>query len=39
DNTRIKATLPWVPKYANLDTIVEHALAWERKLSELRSEG
>lgn len=39
DNARIKATLPWVPKYADLDTIVEHALAWERKLSELRSEG
>lgn len=39
DNARIKATLPWVPKHADLDTIVEHALAWERKLSELRSEG
>jgi len=36
DNARIKATLPWVPKYADLDTIVEHALAWERKLGEIR---
>jgi UDP-glucose 4-epimerase len=36
DNRRIKATLPWVPQYADLDTIVAHALQWERKLSELR---
>lgn len=38
DNRRIKATLPWVPKYADLDTIVTHALQWERKLSEIRGE-
>ena len=38
DNRRIKATLPWEPAYADLNTIVEHALAWERKLSE-RSTG
>ena len=37
DNRRIKATLPWVPKFADLDVIVSHALAWERKLSEIRS--
>ena len=36
DNKRIKATLPWVPKYADLDLIVTHALAWERKLGEIR---
>jgi len=36
DNSRIKATLPWVPKYADLPTIVEHALAWERKLGDIR---
>ncbi|MFM6933448.1 MAG: UDP-glucose 4-epimerase GalE [Novosphingobium sp.] len=36
DNARIKATLPWVPKHADLDTIVAHALAWERKLADLR---
>ena len=38
DNSRIKATLPWQPRYADLPTIVEHALAWERKLSEIRAE-
>lgn len=38
DNARIKATLPWVPEHADLDTIVRHALTWERKLSEIRGE-
>ena len=33
DNTRILATLKWAPRYGGLDTIVSHALAWERKLS------
>ena len=28
DNRRIMSTLPWVPKYADLDTIVAHALQW-----------
>lgn len=37
DNSRIKATIPWVPRYADLPTIVEHALAWERKLDDIRS--
>ena len=36
DNRRIKATLPWVPQYADLDVIVQHALAWERRLTEIR---
>jgi UDP-glucose 4-epimerase len=36
DNSRIKATIPWVPRYADLPTIVEHAVAWERKLGEIR---
>ena len=36
DNSRIKATLPWEPRYADLDTIVRHALAWECKLGEIR---
>ncbi len=35
DNGLIKRTLPWVPKYADLDVIVGHALAWERKLGEM----
>ncbi len=39
DNSRLKAALPWVPRYAELDTIVAHALAWERKLTEIRGEG
>ncbi len=34
DNSRIKKTLPWHPRYADLDVIVAHALAWERKLGE-----
>ena len=37
DNGRIKATLPWVPKHDDLDTIVAHALAWERRLGEIRA--
>jgi len=37
DPSRIRATLPWQPKHADLEEIVTHALAWERKLSEIRS--
>jgi len=37
-NARIKATLPGQPRYDDLETIVGHALAWERRLSEIRSE-
>lgn len=36
DPSRVRATIPWAPKYDDLDTIIEHALAWERKLSQLR---
>lgn len=36
-NARIKATLPWEPQHADLDTIVTHAMAWEQRLSQLRS--
>jgi UDP-glucose 4-epimerase len=32
DNSRILATLDWVPKRADLDGIVKDALAWERRL-------
>jgi UDP-glucose 4-epimerase len=35
----IRQTLPWQPQYADLDTIVGHALAWERKLGEIRGGG
>jgi UDP-glucose 4-epimerase len=34
DNGRILETLPWRPKLDDLETIVTHALAWERKLAE-----
>lgn len=36
DPSRIKAALPWQPRHADLDTIIGHALQWERKLSDLR---
>jgi UDP-glucose 4-epimerase len=36
DNSKILATLPWRPKLNDLDTIVTHALAWERRLAERR---
>ncbi|CAN5329100.1 UDP-glucose 4-epimerase GalE [soil metagenome] len=38
DNRAIMARFPWKPLYADLDQIVNHALAWERKLTELRGE-
>ncbi len=39
DPSRIKATLPWQPQHADLDAIVTHAVAWERKLEEIRQTG
>ena len=39
DPSRLRATLPWRPQFADLDTIIGHALAWERKLSEIRGNG
>ncbi len=36
DTSRLRATLPWTPKYDQLDKIVAHALAWERKLTKER---
>ena len=36
DPSRIREELPWTPQHADLDTIIAHALAWERKLSDLR---
>jgi UDP-glucose 4-epimerase len=36
-NARILETLEWRPKYADIDTIVRDALAWERALLERRS--
>jgi len=37
NNARIKATLAWAPQFDDLDTIVRHALQWERKLDDVRS--
>lgn len=34
DNRAIVARFGWAPKYADLDVIVAHALAWERGLGE-----
>lgn len=36
DNEAIMKSFPWQPKHADLDEIVAHALAWERKLGEIR---
>ncbi|HEY6859602.1 MAG TPA: UDP-glucose 4-epimerase GalE [Pseudolabrys sp.] len=33
---RIRAALPWRPRFQNLDTIIAHALAWERQLASRR---
>jgi UDP-glucose 4-epimerase len=38
-NARIKATLPWQPRFENLEAIVGHAVQWERKLGEMRGGG
>ncbi|MHA6332712.1 UDP-glucose 4-epimerase GalE [Qipengyuania sp. CAU 1752] len=37
DPSRIRATLPWEPRHADLDTIIEHALQWERELTRIRA--
>jgi UDP-glucose 4-epimerase len=36
DPTRIRSQLGWTPRFDKLDTIAEHALAWERKLAGMR---
>lgn len=37
NNQRILSRLPWKPRYPELDTIVSHALSWERALEARRS--
>jgi UDP-glucose 4-epimerase len=37
DATQIRKTLQWRPRYADLSTIVDHALAWERELMARRN--
>ncbi|MEO6581848.1 MAG: UDP-glucose 4-epimerase GalE [Sphingomicrobium sp.] len=34
-NRALVATLGWKPRFADIDTIITHALAWERKLQAL----
>jgi UDP-glucose 4-epimerase len=34
-NRRLVETLDWVPRFANIETIVTYALQWERKLQGL----
>ena len=34
-NSRLTQTLDWMPRFADIDTIVAHALEWERKLLSL----
>ncbi len=38
DPSLLRATLPWEPRHDDLDTIIAHALKWERKLSEIRGD-
>lgn len=37
ENASILRELKWQPRYDDLETIIRHALAWERKLSEMRT--
>ena len=34
DAARIRAMLGWSPRFDDIDTIVKHALAWERRLAD-----
>ena len=36
DSSLLRRTVPWTPRYDRLDTIIEHALAWEQKLATIR---
>ena len=36
DSRALRTALGWQPAHADLDTIIAHALAWERKLADLR---
>ena len=39
ESRTLRETLGWEPAHADLDTIIAHALAWERKLGDLRAAG
>ena len=34
DSTKLKAALNWTPRYDALDTIVDHAFRWEKRLKD-----
>ncbi|QQN72956.1 UDP-glucose 4-epimerase GalE [Croceicoccus sp. YJ47] len=36
DNSRIMDTVPWQPRHDDLETIIGHALQWEKRLTGLR---
>jgi UDP-glucose 4-epimerase len=36
DNIAIKERFGWQPQYDDLDQIVQHALAWERRLTDIQ---
>ena len=38
DPSLVRSTIPWQPQFDDLDTIITHALQWERKLSEIRGD-
>jgi UDP-glucose 4-epimerase len=38
DNARIRFQLGWEPRFDRLDTIVDHALSWERRLQGMRND-
>ena len=37
DPSRLRSVTGWEPRHADLETIVGHALAWERRLTEIRA--
>src|SRR5947209_11477859 len=37
DGSRLRRQLGWTPQFDDLDTIVAHALAWERRLADMRA--
>jgi UDP-glucose 4-epimerase len=37
DSAQIRKTLQWQPRFADLSTIVDHALSWERELTGRRA--
>jgi UDP-glucose 4-epimerase len=39
DSARIRAMLGWGPQFDDLETIVSHALGWERRLAGMRKAG